>query len=63
MLKNIEKRALLALARSVISAKLNAGYKMEPELAKVVETAPLFREKRGAFVTVHKNGALRGGRG
>jgi hypothetical protein len=50
-----DKTYLLGLARSVISAEL--GVEAEKTAAPA---SPVLREKRGAFVTLHKHGKLRG---
>jgi AmmeMemoRadiSam system protein A len=55
-LTNQDKTALLKLARSVVTAKLVRG-----SVIKKPETvSPAMSEKRGCFVTLHKNGDLRG---
>lgn len=51
-----DRRVLLKLARSVIASELVKGTK--PERPR--EIPPAMAEKRGCFVTLHKNGALRG---
>jgi len=51
-----DKEALLRLARSAIRARLVEGATVErPELS-----APTMLEERGCFVTLHKDGQLRG---
>jgi AmmeMemoRadiSam system protein A len=51
-----DKAALLRLARSAIEAELIKGAKVRrPE-----NLAPVMKEKRGCFVTLHKKGTLRG---
>jgi AmmeMemoRadiSam system protein B/AmmeMemoRadiSam system protein A len=50
-----EKKALLELARKTIEAKWGGGRAPEPEAQ-----SPTFNEPRGAFVTLHKQGRLRG---
>lgn len=50
-----DKRTLLALARKVIQAKCS-GSSFDPELP----VSPVLKEKRGAFVTLNKQGQLRG---
>ncbi len=51
-----EKRYLLDLARHVIAASLHIA----PVAEKPENIYPGLLEKRGAFVTLHKKGALRG---
>jgi len=51
-----DKKALLRLARSVITAELVKGSVIE----RPKELSPATAEKRGCFVTLHKKGALRG---
>lgn len=51
-----EKAALLRLARSAIAAQLDAG----ETVARPDPLTPNLSEKRGCFVTLHINGALRG---
>jgi len=53
-MNGMHKKALLALARSVIGARLGTG-----ELAELPPD-PLFDEERGVFVTLHAAGRLRG---
>lgn len=51
-----ERNILLKLARSAIEANLIKGSKVKrPE-----EISSTLKEKRGCFVTLHKNGVLRG---
>lgn len=50
-----QERALLALARASIERHFGAEAPVRPELRD-----PLFREKRGAFVTLKAHGELRG---
>ena len=51
-----DRKNLLVLARSVIESKLIGGAKIKrPDVI-----SPPLREKRGCFVTLHKNGTLRG---
>ncbi len=51
-----DRKALLRLARSAIKARLEKGAKVQrPELS-----SPVLLEERGCFVTLHKNGQLRG---
>lgn len=52
---NEEKKELLSLARSTIEKYLNDQTKIYPPTDN-----PQFMEKRGAFVTLHKDGDLRG---
>ncbi len=55
-LNDAEKRALLTLARSAIAARLDpAETVIRPD-----PPTPALTEKRGCFVTLHLNGALRG---
>jgi AmmeMemoRadiSam system protein B/AmmeMemoRadiSam system protein A len=54
-LKQEEKKALLDLARKTIEAKCRGDRAPEPEAQ-----SPTFNEPRGAFVTLHKQGRLRG---
>lgn len=49
------KKILLEIARNSIEAQLKSE-----ELPPVIPQEPLLREKRGAFVTLTKNGQLRG---
>ncbi|MDR9501324.1 MAG: AmmeMemoRadiSam system protein A [Desulfurivibrionaceae bacterium] len=49
---------LVRLARQTITSLL--GMAPENELDPADLSAPLFQEKRGVFVTLHKNGELRG---
>jgi AmmeMemoRadiSam system protein A len=53
-LSDEEKKTLLKLARDTISARLKGGE------APRVEPSAVFGELCGAFVTLHKQGALRG---
>ncbi len=55
-LNDKERKELLRLARSVITAKLHKGSKIH----RPDETSPSMLEKRGCFVTLHKDGLLRG---
>lgn len=50
-----EKKELLLLARSVIESELFGSTKIQPDLS-----ANIFTENKGTFVTIHKNGKLRG---
>ncbi len=50
-----EKTALLKTARNAIKKAVGA-----PVTDEVTFDSPIFHEKRGAFVTLHNNGALRG---
>ncbi len=54
-LKNEEKKALLELARKTIRLVLDDKKPPEPQYK-----FPVFKEKRGAFVTLNKNNMLRG---
>jgi len=51
-----EEKSLLVLARSVLQAKLLE----KMEIKRPAELTPALAEKRGCFVTLHKNKALRG---
>jgi AmmeMemoRadiSam system protein B/AmmeMemoRadiSam system protein A len=51
-----DREALLRLARSVIEARLVEGV----EVDRPRDVSPVFNEMRGCFVTLHKNGQLRG---
>jgi AmmeMemoRadiSam system protein A len=55
-LSDQEKRYLLDLARFVIASSLRDG----PAAEKPENIYPRLSKKRGAFVTLHKKGALRG---
>ena len=55
MLTNEQKETLLKLARTSIEK-----YTIESMIPKFESKDPLFSEKRGAFVTIHNNGTLRG---
>ena len=55
MLSGKEREALLKLARDTIKAKLNG--KPLPKFDPFTDT---LKEPRGAFVTLHKHGSLRG---
>ncbi|MCM8799881.1 MAG: AmmeMemoRadiSam system protein B [Candidatus Omnitrophica bacterium] len=55
MLNKEQRKKLLEIARKTIEFYLKTGKKLELE-----ETDPLLLEKRGAFVTLHKFGQLRG---
>jgi uncharacterized protein len=50
-----EKKELLALARETIKKYLAGGERETPPAAR-----PVFKEKRGVFVTLHRAGELRG---
>jgi len=50
-----ERKELLDLARETIENYINRREKSE-----ISEVSEKFRDKRGVFVTLHKNGALRG---
>ena len=60
MLNELMQKALLALGRETIAKRLHVAYAVPEELRTVLGESPIFREKRGAFVTLHKNGNLRG---
>lgn len=55
MLNNNQKKKLLEIARKAIEAHLTTGEKIE-----IKETDPLLLKETGAFVTLNKNGELRG---
>ncbi len=55
MLNEQQKKELLDIARSTIKYYLETGKKLEPNISD-----PLLKENMGAFVTLHKNGNLRG---
>ena len=55
MLSSIQKKSLCQMARKSIASELNL-----PVDKYAVSDDPLFKEKRGAFVTLHKQGRLRG---
>jgi AmmeMemoRadiSam system protein B/AmmeMemoRadiSam system protein A len=55
-LSDEEKKALLRLARSAMEARLLPNAKIE----RPQTSCPVFLEKRGCFVTLHKHGQLRG---
>lgn len=55
MLSETQKRRLLSIARRAIKEYVRKGRVLEVE-----ETDPQLREKRGAFVTIHQRGSLRG---
>lgn len=55
MLTQTQKKELLSMARKSIRDYLKAG-----EHQKIQTDDPIFSEHRGAFVTLHKNGMLRG---
>jgi len=54
-LTDLEKKELLALARNTIKKYLADGERADPPGAQ-----PVFLEKRGVFVTLHRRGELRG---
>ncbi|MCJ7525207.1 MAG: AmmeMemoRadiSam system protein A [Candidatus Aminicenantes bacterium] len=54
-LTRMEKRELLALARNSIKKYLTGEGRVAPPVAK-----PIYLEKRGVFVTLHRKGELRG---
>jgi len=56
VLMDEDKKLLIKLARSAIENKLDTGSKID----KPKETSPVLDEKRGCFVSLHKNGLLRG---
>jgi len=51
-----DKQFLLSLARSTVASRLKAGHRMVPP----ANLSPVVHETRGCFVTLHKQGALRG---
>ncbi|UCH22610.1 MAG: AmmeMemoRadiSam system protein A [Deltaproteobacteria bacterium] len=51
-----DRKSLLILARSVIESELVENTKIERPLS----LSPSLKENRGCFVTLHKNGVLRG---
>ena len=55
-LTNEDRKSLLRLARTAIEAEINAGLKIR----RPKEIVLGLKEKRGCFVTLHKNGILRG---
>ena len=55
MLNTEQRKFLLKLARESIRAKLEHG-----KLNLACPPAEIYRQKRGGFVTIHKNGTLRG---
>ncbi len=55
MLTDRQKETLLKLARETIEK-----YTTNSIIPKFSDPDPVFMEKRGAFVTIHKNGKLRG---
>ena len=50
-----QKRILLGIARKTI-----ATYLAERKILDVEESDPALKEEKGAFVTIHKKGELRG---
>ena len=52
----IDKQYLLALARSVVAARL----KQDSRASAPTKLSPAVHETRGCFVTLHKQGVLRG---
>ena len=55
MLSETQKKKLLEIARNSITEYVRSKQRIPVETED-----PLFREHRGAFVTIHKDGALRG---
>jgi AmmeMemoRadiSam system protein A len=55
MLSREERESLLALARNTIKGKLEGI-----DMPRYVPPGPVLEEPRGAFVTIHKKGSLRG---
>ncbi len=55
-----ERTALLKLARTTIEEYVTNGNRMEPDNSHPILGDKKFREKRGVFVTLHKNSRLRG---
>jgi uncharacterized protein (TIGR00296 family) len=60
MIAKKTQAALLALVRATIARKLGFSGELADEFAETLERDPFLREKRGVFVTLHKEGALRG---
>jgi AmmeMemoRadiSam system protein A len=54
-LSDLEKKELLRLARETIKKFLTSGERQGPPAQR-----PVFSEKRGVFVTLHRRGELRG---
>lgn len=54
------RAGLLALVRETIAHKLGIEYSIPAALQEALDDDPLVRERRGVFVTLHKQGALRG---
>jgi len=54
-----QQKKLLSIARKTIREYIDNGQLPEPDLENEF-TDEIFKEKRGAFVTIHKNGKLRG---
>ncbi len=54
-----QQKKLLSLARATIDEYINNGQLPRPDLEQDYKDE-IFHEKRGAFVTIHKNGKLRG---
>ena len=54
-----DKKALLKLARGMIEAQLKTGKQPQPEELGIAVT-PAMKKHMGAFVTLHKDGDLRG---
>ena len=57
MLSEEEGKEALRLARDAIEAYIRDGKRINPDEYKL---SPVFDEKRGVFVTINKQGALRG---
>ncbi|MCX5705571.1 MAG: AmmeMemoRadiSam system protein A, partial [Candidatus Omnitrophica bacterium] len=55
MLNKAQRKRLLEIARKTIDLYLKTGKKME-----LTEADPVFNKEMGAFVTLHKDGELRG---
>ena len=55
MLKEYEKKLLLKIARETIESHVSGKKVLSFEIS-----SPVLMEKRGAFVTIHKKGMLRG---
>ncbi len=56
-LNNDDKKTLLSLARKTIEKYIDDGEFLKPDVSKY---SPALQVKAGAFVTLHKNGKLRG---
>jgi AmmeMemoRadiSam system protein A len=56
ILTDNDRKSLLELARTAIEAKIKADF----EIQRPEKITPGLKEKRGCFVTLHKDGILRG---